>query len=386
MQQKTKLYLLSSYLFLVWIIDFIYKLNTSISNQNIDLIKFPKFFFIGLLIYILIIEHKWKTLCLSATLFILIVINAQLLSSQVLLDTSVINHGGNLIFVILLLAVLQTIKPHVNDKINLLRISFELIIFIYIATVIVGVIFQMDVFRTYYTRFGYMGIMGKSITATYLSIISIIYFYFKWQNTLRKRDLILLITVSLVSCLVGTKAILLFICFFSLFIVYKYHLYLNKYLVIGGIALSTIFIMNYQRIIPVDMLNYYINFYNENGLLTILMSYRDEIFMNNSQQYINEWSFYNILFGGKLSSVNLYEMSIFDLISFLGIIGTSVYLFYLFTHLKHQNKSYNYFLCCLFFISIFAGQFFLNNSAITYTFVGLFLITNLYLPPNERIQ
>lgn len=123
-----------------------------------------------------------------------------------------------------------------------------------------------------------------------------------------------------------------------------------------------------------------VNLYENKSLITALTSFRDEIFISNVSEYSTVWNWYNYLIGGKINSIKLYESSIMDLYSFFGIIGSIVYLWVYFKNMNvmisHRICFVQFFLISTFLISILAGQFFLNISAISYIIITFYLINS----------
>ena len=122
----------------------------------------------------------------------------------------------------------------------------------------------------------------------------------------------------------------------------------------------------------------FMKLYEAKGLVTALTSFRDLIFINNKDLYLEKWNWWNYLIGGKIPNAKLFESSIWDLIVFFGVIGVCLYVYVLSENIfKFYSKS-NYFsnfsIFSVFLISILAGQFFINISGISYFLITLFLI------------
>jgi hypothetical protein len=279
-------------------------------------------------------------------------------------------------FPIVFLSFIRTIDDK-KDK-ALLCSFFEIIIAIVVATTYIGFLFSVPYFATYNTRFGYLGILPKSITATYFYISALIYTYYFINKNIKVKALFYLTLIA--SLLVGTKSIYLFVLLLAgyLFFVNKWYKKKLFYSIVTFFAL--LFWMN-RTIITIALKKIFHSFfalYYKKGLLTAVSSFRDENFYKVSQKYEPTWEWYNYLIGGRISNFPIYEMTIIDLIVSFGLIGMIYYL-YILRSMTASSAPYSscfvkFSLCSVFIISIFAGQFFTNISAISCVILALFLI------------
>lgn len=240
------------------------------------------------------------------------------------------------------------------------------------CTVLIGVIFDLSFFKTYHFRFGYMGVLHKSIVATYFFVSSILYvYYISFVQKTYSKVFFWLITIT--ALLVGTKAIYLFlVCLFG-YHVFTFRLYKKKsyYSLILFVSLLVITVSYLNKAAFFTTFDVLIDVYNEHGFLTTLMSFRDQILIEKASYYLENWTVLNYLFGGKMDAIGLFEMSLIDMFVFFGAIGLLFYLFFFYLcilHFLERQDSYfvTFAILIVLFISIFAGQLFINFSSMVY--------------------
>src|SRR5690606_3193739 len=267
-----------------------------------------------------------------------------------------------------------------KDPPKILYTLFYSILILVIATIFMGLFWEIKFFKTYLSRFGYLGLMPKSITASYffISAISLLYYISVIKNN--KQICWLFIVTLITSLLVGTKSIYLFVFLLFAFHFIKYKFYQKKIIYISLLS-AVLFFLFFNEFLYDQGKIYFkslFDLYEIKGLLTALTSMRDEIFIDNIKNYNGVWEWYNYLIGGKVPSFKLYENSVFDLYSCFGILGTGIYLsvFYknMIMMMSTRNSFVIFYLISVFIISILAGQFFLNISAISYFILSFYLI------------
>lgn len=182
----------------------------------------------------------------------------------------------------------------------------------------------------------------------------------------------------LASFMVGTKAIWVFVVVFyvSLIILYtKPKVYLS---VFSAFVIS--FLVFWRNIIQFFKSHYetlYEVYLNE-GLLSLLSSKRSTYFLERFSQNFEEFTFLNYLFGSNNLKF-VYEMSFFDLISFLGLIGVVIYVYiikkFLLEWFKKERIMLVYFVIVT-SLSFVAGYLFENASAQVYTLLVMIVLNN----------
>lgn len=257
------------------------------------------------------------------------------------------------------------------DKRHYLLIENILIGIIALNTILIlcGAFFEISFFKTYgKNRWGYMGLMPRSITASYLTIISIFYLYIKY-NLSKKYTYLFWFVIAGALC-IGTKSIYLFLIllftyhFISNKLYKNYKIYIFLSLLVGTVVLFSNFIL---KNIVNNFFSIHLNLYKEKGFLTSLSSFRYDIFWENLNFVKTNWAAINYFFGGFIPDTKMFENSLADLIVFFGFGGAFLYLFYFWKNWVNQKLLiFKLFIFATFLISILAGQFFMNISAIAY--------------------
>lgn len=252
-------------------------------------------------------------------------------------------------------------------------------------SVLFAFFFEIPLFKAYRDglRFGYIGILHKSVAATYFFIGSICLSYYYSYIEKRINPWIFYIILCN-SIFIGTKGIYLFHGLFFLYVFFTQQLY-RKSIFYWGIAVVCGVTILFKNKIETGLRTTYTLFqsiYLEHGLLTSLMSFRNEMLSEKAAVYREKWSVWNYLFGGKLPEQGLFEMSLVDLYAFFGAIGI-VYVLFLYykavvVSLREKETKQYIFFCysSVLIISIFAGQLFVNYSSIFFILWVLFLINN----------
>ncbi|WP_299121214.1 O-antigen polymerase [uncultured Winogradskyella sp.] len=245
---------------------------------------------------------------------------------------------------------------------------FEILFFINLGAIIIGYIFSIDMFLTYDSgkRFGYKGIYSMSGQTSIYFILMVLYYLHK--IIFKKYSLIIflkLIIVILGSFLIGTKRIYLFV---PMLIVYYFFF-------LGGYKKK----ITYQLSVPVSLLAFLLfitikkdlqktfdvlySIYETKGLLSSLTSYRSDLFTRiYSTTIVNDWTFWNFLFGGLNFSEQRTEMGFVDLFLFFGVIGFLIYLYFykVLFQFKFSHSFYWFFIFSLFAIVFLADAFILE--------------------------
>ena len=258
-------------------------------------------------------------------------------------------------FTILVFYPLLTSTKFVNKQFKL----YEYFFLFNAVLIILSLIFSFTLFKTYFNpqRFGYMGVFNTHNQASYAFILFILYYYyngiFKKENTLK------LLFVILVSLLIGTKKIYLFLILLCLYHFVKFKLWNKRNTYIQAASLLILGII-FLPIIK-NKFQLFIDIYNERGIITSLFSYRDDLListMNNTVK--SDWSALNYFLGGPKFYESRTEFGILDLYLFFGIMGLLIYykLFKLFYNLTDNNKFYLFGLIVIGFVAMLAEGFF----------------------------
>ena len=214
-------FVLCVFLILIFGLDILNIFEFSKSQPWESLIKTGKSIFYICFLFNCLIITKDKLLITSITTLALFFFIGQLIifgkpsiTSEFISETA-----PNIRFLILSLFPLIFITFLANNpQLNTIQIRKIFIIIIWITTLstIIGFVFEIKFLKTYIHRFGYRGLMPKSITATYFYIAAILFLYHAYFFKKHKNLISLLFTV-MGALLVGTKAIYLFIAMLFLF-------------------------------------------------------------------------------------------------------------------------------------------------------------------------
>ncbi|WP_410879096.1 hypothetical protein [Myroides sp. DW712] len=259
------------------------------------------------------------------------------------------------------------------------------VILVVCFSIILGLLFEITLFKTYRggMRFGYTGLLHKSAAATYFFIGSICLSFY-YTHILKIWNSWIFYFILGCSLLVGTKGIYLFNGLFILYMCWVNQGYKKKvfYLSILGATASIILLGISGVATQSSTFQLFKSIYSEHGLLTSLMSFRNEIFVEKGTLYLEKWQWENYFIGGKLPELGLFEMSLVDLYVFFGGFGL-IYVLYLYYKsgivlgMEPNTKQYlSFCYLSILIISIFVGQLFVNFSSIFFILWVLFLINN----------
>lgn len=322
-------------------------------GSTILLTKLIKSVVLAVLLVIIAINLKKKKIVFHIILLVSLFITAQL-TIKPNFDLIIISNFIKYLFPIVLFWSLKN-----NDSEKTFKIYEWLLVFNSIL-IVAGFVFEINIFNTYRgSRFGYNGLLVTSATSTYFYIIALAYLYFKHKKRIFKAWLTYLIIISMV--LLGTKSVFLaFVFFLGVFIVSNY----SKKIAFIGISLLIVFCFTvFLNVFFGD--NFFGRITTEKGVLTSLLSYRNELFFNRTLPYINEnWNFVNYLIGGINNISTRSQMGFIDIFYFFGIIGG---FYYLFLYCKSfycikLDKSISIYFFFILFVAFFSGNFFLNAS------------------------
>jgi len=296
------------------------------------------------------------------------------------------------VFGLLLMLMYKKVYLSISDKstIRFLNKLTKIIIITICTSIFIGAIFQLDALETYVgkSRWGYKGILRKSVTASYFFILVLSYLYYA-QVILKKRYY-LFFTVLICSFLCGTKTIYLFSILLLLFHILNKGMYKRKafwYLSVG--LLISLFVFRNFIIKKTEFLwGPFYKIYVERGFIDSFTSFRGEMLTNGIEYYLHNWKALNYIIGGRLLDIKYFEMALFDLICFFGILGAGLFLFiiikYAIKPFINQTKIIGVFIIStLFLAAFFTGQFFMNSTIVILTYFFMILI-QLNIATNEQ--
>jgi|GEM_PF-5183928 len=254
------------------------------------------------------------------------------------------------------------------------------IVFIFHAFIIIAAaIFDFSFLKTYaYSeRFGYTSFFNSQNEFSYVMIAGIVYFtaMLNKHSTINIMKLLLFLIASLV---VGTKAILVFVVLFyiSLLVLYtKPKVYISLF--IGLFVTLSLF---WNHLLGFFKSHYSVlhRVYIEEGWISFLSSKRSTYFFDRFSKNYEEMDFINYLLGSN-NLKYIYEMSFFDLLSFLGLLGFVVYVIILKKFLLNSFTMSRFLILYLILISglsFVAGYLFENASAQVYTVLVIIVLNH----------
>ena len=266
-------------------------------------------------------------------------------------------------FLIILFVDLKESKKNIK----LLIKAFEIIFFINVVAIIIGLVFEIDVFKTYShgERFGYKGIYSMSGQTSIYFILMIYYYMHKLIfNSNAKWDLIkCMITIAVSFCL-GTKRIYFLLPILAVYFFVFLKGYKNINTIKIGLLFCALFLLFKEQVIEVMIRTKHLfeEIYIERGFLSSFTSYRSDLLKSILDN--NSFSNWTYVIGGQDFSEVRSEMGLFDLWLFFGFIGMIIYLGFYKTLITFKSKHHFYWFCLisLLFIVFFADAFILDTN------------------------
>ena len=225
--------------------------------------------------------------------------------------------------------------------------------------ILIGFLFEIKVFKSYHfasARFGYDGLFNKVNEVSYFYIILIANLYYQYITT--KNKVWLLVYVSGVSLLLGTKTVLLFLGLLLLFhvVCVAKQAKKNRYVVALPLLLSVVYfkeIMQYGF----SLFPFWQKLSEQYSLTTMLFSTRDLAFYRLLNYFNEVWGSVNYFIGGAYYTENFHrsEIDIMDVFIFFGALGMLVYLYLLGLFFFSKKNTLKNGLVAIVFISGFLG-------------------------------
>lgn len=254
------------------------------------------------------------------------------------------------------------------------------IVFIFHAVIIIfAATFDFSFLKTYtYSdRFGYTSFFNSQNEFSYIMIAGIVYYTSMIKKT-SVISFIKLLIFLLASLIVGTKAILVFVVLFYVYILVMFtkpRIYISFF--IGMFAALSIFWNNLLLLLKSHYSILY-KVYQEEGLISFLSSKRSVYFVERFSKNYEELGFLNYLLGSN-NLKYVYEMSFFDLLSFLGLFGVIIYTLIIKRYLLNYFARRRFLIAYLVLVtglSFVAGYLFENASAQVYTLLVIIVLNN----------
>ncbi len=322
------------YLVLQFLLDFIEKINYRYDFGWLKFHRILKIFFLSIVFYYVFtnIRKLNKKILFFFISYILIFILAYHFSLQR------IEYLLQYIYFFSLILYFDIVD---FDRVIFVKIVKK-IVYLNFIFIVLGVLFDITLFKTYYGRFGYNGIMLTQMQSTifYISSIAI--------ALLDKNKLFFFIAL-LSSFFIGTKALVLAIPIL-LFLNFK-----NRISIKMVIVLMTIAIIAFLNILISPTFKEIIN---NKGILTAIFSYRNEMLLDVIYKIKDDINLLNVLFGQYDLSIMRTEFDFIDVFLFFGISGVILTIFmlkYLYDrYCKHKLN--NAFFIVVLLIASFSGN------------------------------
>ena len=278
-----------------------------------------------------------------------------------------------------------------NKKRDLVSKICFFIFSIYIITVLIATLFEIEILKTYKWndgRFGYKAFFSSQNEFSFIMIAAIIYFFNLMKKNKDCIHKIFLAVTILSSLLVGTKVLYVFTLFVLLFLLFD-NLHFKKgccvlLILIGGVFIfkSTVYEFLNQHFESL------VNIYNQKGIWNSLSSLRVEYLSERLMCQLNDFKLINYFFGGSQNNC-LVEMSLFDLFFFFGILGLLLYLFTIYNTILSKLKLDLFgqlSLLLVVLLSFIAGYYFENFSAQIYIIGVIFIFYSSKPSPQNTIE
>lgn len=262
------------------------------------------------------------------------------------------------LYIIFFVAIYEKIifNDHLTDRLLNLFNKFMIINTVFIG---IGLITHWELLRTYpYSeRFGYQGIMELAGESIHLYTIAITLAYINYIKTTKWATLIILIIGGV---LLGKKAI--FIYLVLLFLVHLFYIKKKKTLyVIGFLITCSIIFYRYIAVIFIKIFPFWQSLYDTEGLTAVIFSARNLLFERSLDYIHDNWVFLNYIFGGMNFSEYRSEFGFFDLFLAVGLLGTIIYICFIYKYLiSKQSYLVKAIFIIIFIVDGFSGGLIIN--------------------------
>lgn len=288
-------------------------------------------------------------------------------------------------FVFIIFFAIYKISYHPEKLQRIIQVFENLFLINSIAT-LAGLIFQIDLLRTYTDsnhRYGFSGFLPAQNEATFYFFTAISYFYYKRYILKMKSWRFYVVLFS--SFFLGTKGIYLFLALLLIFH-FMYHSSLKAKLASLTTAITLYITASWYLTTEHSqkLLSYFIYHAQKTSWLSMILSGRNIQINKNAPEVLDNWNIINYFIGGLDQTKFSFEMDFIDLFFFFGIIGSTVFIALYFSSLFKFNvlKPFNlFFVFSFFLIAFFAGHFF--ASAINSLYMCIFSLY-LYHTQNYR--
>jgi hypothetical protein len=219
---------------------------------------------------------------------------------------------------------------------------FEILILAQSLTIIVGFVFNLQLFAAYLrpdsgetVRFGFQGLIPAQNEVSAFFILA--FFYFLIKVSYKKKGFFGLFLTTVSGVLTGTKVTLILpiiLGFYILGWLLKYIRMTRKYLPIAitvlTLGITTFVARGYllSRLAPTLAYYSYTLQNEQRSWISIIMSGRDLKVQTLFSEYLSKFNLFNYLFGGQDLTSYSTEMDMIDVFARLGLIGAFIFYFY----------------------------------------------------------
>lgn len=242
--------------------------------------------------------------------------------------------------------------------------------------ILIGLAFNINLFKSYFrssgSRFGYSGFLlyHHEIGYIYFIFLNILYYNFKKKRNYL--NIVLLLFIMIVALFTGTKKTLFLILFFYSYIIVDNIKNIKRLLAV--IFSAILGVVLFSDLIKKYFLFFY-EIYQEKGVLSSFLSYRDLLLTENLYPYIyNNDSFFNLLFGWPEFRNHRSEMEFFDLFLFFGLSGIVCYVIFFKKILKGKNRQTYYMVLSLIIAALFSGNLLISVNVIFLMYIAIVYI------------
>jgi len=230
--------------------------------------------------------------------------------------------------------------------------------------VLIAFVFDVEILRSYPNtqRFGSLGFLNAHTFAMYFYFIIITYYYKQYLIVSKNITKFKLLYSVFIALILGKKAVLLFLFLLTLYHAYYILKVSWKILSLCLIALFSICIVFKNQILNVlfEIFPFWIDIYNERGMLSFLTSLRSEKLEIVADKILYNWTTLNYLIGGPVIPEYRVEYGIADIYVFFGFLGLIIYFFLFRNILKNIKIKDKVLLLLVLFVSFCVGGFLVN--------------------------
>lgn len=319
-----------------------------------------------IMLFFLIKEFKFNTALILGLILILAFFVSNFIKSEPINHDQLLKnayYANRFLYIFIFIGFLKLYDVHFSGNDEFIKL-FKTVLYMNAILIIVAFIFEIELFRSYFSssRFGYDGIFSKHGEAAYYYIFLISILYFEYIKNKSRKNLLILISISLVVILLGKKNILLF-----LFLLFLAHII---FVLKKGKALGLLLIIFIPIILLLKeaLLNglfilspYWENQYKSHGFMGMITSLRSNQLVDFINYIQSNWNVLNYFVGAGEYDEYIVEFEFVDVFMFFGLIGIIIFicLFKRYFYNK-SNKISRLLLFCILMTSFFSGALFLS--------------------------